>query len=714
MPPFNKFQVKRGKKGAGSDPTALLGKLCGLICCEVPKVPIKNEIGPSETIFWLMFFYFFIGTLYYIGVEGWSTVDSVYFLVVTMTTVGYGDVKPSPANRPVTIFFVIWAIIVSMTGLNALAGYLLDLRDSMVARTQAAMIKAAASGQGREVDSKGDPRPRGKSLFDGGQGDSAQLLVNDQDSNASDAKAGGKAGGKGGVQGGSPKKKLSSGGSGSFPGSALGLDDDDIAARVEEIKNRHSKASFSFAAHAQQVRSSWSGPAGTGPPAWRLWLSYLASLPGLVLKRYPILGVIWWLAAYAVCFGALFAHVEEMTWIDAVYYCTLTGTTIGYGDVTPRTEGGRWLACLFVPFAVFYVSAQLSAISQILIGNSTDSKLEAFLKMDLSLEALLAMDEDGDGEIDEYEFIRFMLVSADMASAELLDSLHARFQAMDEDGSGFLSADDIPRKEPHPPDPGAQKEAGAPSLFSPGLVAAGEAAWRQGQLSVFGATAGTAAKGGKGGGGASAREECVHLTRELAAHWAELGGPPKRRKRKSKGASKATPTASALRKQPPPGAPPPPPPDEFGSAKRTTFLAEPPATTLMIKTTGSPLEAKKKRAAAEAQRRRVYSNENMSIISGRASAEDWAGTPPHEGQGAKSPLTAGVANRRSGGESTSSTERTDPSEAATEQSGATSIVEPKKGGGGTVSASKPRTPKKKPAPRMRGASPQREERYETN
>ena len=46
--------------------------------------------------------------------------------------------------------------------------------------------------------------------------------------------------------------------------------------------------------------------------------------------------------------------------------------------------------------------------------------------MDLSLEALLAMDEDGDGEIDEYEFIRFMLVSADMASAELLDSLHAR------------------------------------------------------------------------------------------------------------------------------------------------------------------------------------------------------------------------------------------------------------------------------------------------
>jgi hypothetical protein len=48
------------------------------------------------------------------------------------------------------------------------------------------------------------------------------------------------------------------------------------------------------------------------------------------------------------------------------------------------------------------------------------------LAVDLSMEALLNMDADGDGEISEYEFIKFMLVSAGMADEETLEALHNR------------------------------------------------------------------------------------------------------------------------------------------------------------------------------------------------------------------------------------------------------------------------------------------------
>jgi hypothetical protein len=70
--------------------------------------------------------------------------------------------------------------------------------------------------------------------------------------------------------------------------------------------------------------------------------------------------------------------------------------------VAPKTPGGRWVCFLFLPFAVIFVFTQLSQLAAILLGKSEDSKLKALLEVDLSLEALLNMDTDGDGEVIRY------------------------------------------------------------------------------------------------------------------------------------------------------------------------------------------------------------------------------------------------------------------------------------------------------------------------
>jgi voltage-gated potassium channel len=56
----------------------------------------------------LLAFIFILGITGYVLIEGWSFFDALYMTVITIATVGYGEVKPlSPYGRTFTIFLII-------------------------------------------------------------------------------------------------------------------------------------------------------------------------------------------------------------------------------------------------------------------------------------------------------------------------------------------------------------------------------------------------------------------------------------------------------------------------------------------------------------------------------------------------------------------------------------------------------------------------------
>ena len=60
-----------------------------------------------------------VGTVVFHLLEKWSWIDSLYFTITTLATIGYGDLTPTtPVGKLVTVLFVISGVGIFLAFLN--------------------------------------------------------------------------------------------------------------------------------------------------------------------------------------------------------------------------------------------------------------------------------------------------------------------------------------------------------------------------------------------------------------------------------------------------------------------------------------------------------------------------------------------------------------------------------------------------------------------
>jgi voltage-gated potassium channel len=103
----------------------------------------------------------------------------------------------------------------------------------------------------------------------------------------------------------------------------------------------------------------------------------LTSVERLINHR----GLVWllaaWLAVMALCSMGLYAAEHDINEavsspLDALWWGIVTMTTVGYGDVTPRTPEGRLAAATLMVLGIGLFSAVTATVTSFMLADRTD------------------------------------------------------------------------------------------------------------------------------------------------------------------------------------------------------------------------------------------------------------------------------------------------------------------------------------------------------
>lgn len=76
-----------------------------------------------------------VGTVIYHLLEGWDWIDSLYFVVITTTTIGYGDITPTTQlTKFITIFFALNGVAILVMLFDQIRRVRTELARSRLAR----------------------------------------------------------------------------------------------------------------------------------------------------------------------------------------------------------------------------------------------------------------------------------------------------------------------------------------------------------------------------------------------------------------------------------------------------------------------------------------------------------------------------------------------------------------------------------------------------
>lgn len=81
-----------------------------------------------------------------------------------------------------------------------------------------------------------------------------------------------------------------------------------------------------------------------------------------IIKKHPLRSL-FIAGGITILIGTVFYHfVEDLRWIDALYFSVVTLTTVGYGDFSPQTDIGKLFTVAYILNGIGIIFAFINAL----------------------------------------------------------------------------------------------------------------------------------------------------------------------------------------------------------------------------------------------------------------------------------------------------------------------------------------------------------------
>lgn len=117
----------------------------------------------------------------------------------------------------------------------------------------------------------------------------------------------------------------------------------------------------------------------------------------------------------------------DWSWMTTFYWAIQTTTTIGYGDLTAPSDL-KWFNILFAVIGTAFAAKLLKSLAD-LDGDLDDMRrFYDWNQMELSVGLIDSMESNGDGNIDEYEFLVASLIALNKVKKEDITEIMDKFR----------------------------------------------------------------------------------------------------------------------------------------------------------------------------------------------------------------------------------------------------------------------------------------------